>query len=74
MTLTAPAPPVAAPPTTVTALDLFAGTGWGVACQSLGIHEQGVEIMPEAVASREAAGMETIYRDVWHGGEAMSRS
>lgn len=29
------------------ALDLFAGTGWGVACQRLGIEEYGVEIMPE---------------------------
>jgi len=51
----------------VKALDLFAGTGWGVACQRLGIKEMGVEIMPEAVATREANGMETIYRDVWEG-------
>lgn len=49
------------------ALDLFAGTGWGVACQWLGIEEDGVEIMPEAVATREANGMKTIYRDVWDG-------
>lgn len=49
------------------ALDLFAGTGWGVACQKLGIEEHGVEIMPEAVATREANGMRTIYRDVWLG-------
>ncbi len=49
------------------ALDLFAGTGWGVALKARGIREAGVEIMPEAVASREAAGMETIYRDVWDG-------
>lgn len=49
------------------ALDLFAGSGWGVACKWLGIHENGVEIMPEAVATREAAGMRTIYRDVWDG-------
>lgn len=49
------------------ALDLFAGTGWGVACQRLGIEEYGVEIMPEAVATREANGMHTIYRDVWEG-------
>lgn len=52
---------------TIKALDLFAGTGWGVACQRLGIHEEGVEIMPEAVATREANGMTTIYRDVWEG-------
>lgn len=51
----------------ITALDLFAGTGWGVACQRLGITEHGVEIMPEARASREAAGMSTIYADVWDG-------
>jgi DNA (cytosine-5)-methyltransferase 1 len=49
------------------ALDLFAGTGWGVACDTLGIEEYGVEIMPEAVASRERNGMRTIYRDVWMG-------
>jgi DNA (cytosine-5)-methyltransferase 1 len=49
------------------ALDLFAGTGWGVACQALGIEEYGVEIMPEAVATRAANGMTTIYNDVWEG-------
>lgn len=47
------------------ALDLFAGTGWGVACQMLDIDEEGVEIMPEAVATREVNGMKTPYRDVW---------
>jgi DNA (cytosine-5)-methyltransferase 1 len=52
---------------TLKALDLFAGTGWGVACRRLGIDEMGVEIMPEAVATREANGMHTIYRDVWEG-------
>lgn len=51
----------------IKALDLFAGTGWGVACQWLGIKESGVEIMDEAVATRTANGMETIYRDVWDG-------
>lgn len=50
-----------------TALDLFAGSGWGVACQRIGITEHGVEIMPEAIATREAAGMETVYHDVWLG-------
>jgi DNA (cytosine-5)-methyltransferase 1 len=49
------------------ALDLFAGTGWGVACQRLSIEEMGVEIMPEAVATRTANGMRTVYRDVWDG-------
>jgi DNA (cytosine-5)-methyltransferase 1 len=51
----------------IKALDLFAGTGWGVACQRLGIKEAGVEIMPEAVATRTANGMDTIYNDVWDG-------
>jgi len=51
----------------IKALDLFAGTGWGVACKRLGIKEAGVEIMPEAVATRTANGMETIYHDVWDG-------
>lgn len=51
----------------IKALDLFAGTGWGVACQWLGIKEAGVELMDEAVATREANGMHTIYRDVWDG-------
>ena len=49
------------------ALDLFAGHGWGVACQKLGIEEYGVEIMPEAIATRELNGMTTIYNDVWEG-------
>jgi len=51
----------------IKALDLFAGTGWGVACQRLGIKEAVVEIMPEAVETRTANGMETIYHDVWDG-------
>lgn len=49
------------------ALDLFAGTGWGVACQRLGIDEYGVENMPEAIATRTANGMSTILHDVWDG-------
>jgi DNA (cytosine-5)-methyltransferase 1 len=53
--------------TEIIALDLFAGTGWGVACKWLDINEKGVELMAEAVATREANGMETIYRDVWDG-------
>lgn len=51
----------------ITALDLFAGTGWGVACKALNIEEYGVEIMPAAIATREANGMKTIYNDVWEG-------
>lgn len=49
------------------ALDLFAGTGWGVACKQLGIEEVGVEIMPAAIETRAANGMNTIYNDVWDG-------
>lgn len=50
------------------ALDLFAGAGgWSVACQRLGIEEFGVELMPEAKATRHAAGFSTIYDDVWEG-------
>lgn len=49
------------------ALDLFAGSGWGVACQRLGIEELGVELMPEARATRELAGMRTVLHDVWDG-------
>lgn len=41
-------------------VDLFAGSGWGVALARLGLFEQGVEIMPEAVATRRAAGMDTL--------------
>jgi len=72
----APKPPPTSAPTRkknmesvahIKALDLFAGTGWGVACQRLGIKEAGVEIMPEAIATRTANGMETIYHDVWDG-------
>ena len=52
---------------TITALDLFAGSGWAVAARWLGIREMGVEIMPEACATREANGMATIFHDVWEG-------
>jgi DNA (cytosine-5)-methyltransferase 1 len=51
----------------IKALDLFAGTGWGVACKRLGIREMGVDNMPEVLATRDANGMPTIYRDVWDG-------
>lgn len=47
------------------AVDDFAGTGWGVACNWLGIREYGVEKMPEAIATRDAVGFETIFEDVW---------
>lgn len=49
------------------AVDHFAGLGWGVACQRLGVREYGVEIAPSAIRMRSANGMRTIYRDVWSG-------
>lgn len=54
-------------------LDLFAGHGWGVACQALGLREYGVELMPEARAVREANGMTTLFADVWDGLEGRER-
>lgn len=48
-----------------TVLDLFAGTGVGVAIRDLGAKEFGVEIMPEACETRAANGFETVYNDVW---------
>lgn len=46
--------------------DLFAGAGgWDLAARELGIHARGVENMPEARATREAAGLTTIHDDVW---------
>lgn len=58
--------------TTLKMLDLFAGSGVGVAAQRLGIEEYGVEIMTAARKTREAAGMTTLYRDVWDVGNAES--
>ena len=49
------------------ALDLFAGTGWGVACRWLGIEEYGVDNMPEVIETREANGMKNLFNDVWDG-------
>ncbi|TDP89570.1 site-specific DNA-cytosine methylase [Leucobacter luti] len=52
----------------VVALDLFAGAGgWSTACARMGVVEHGVEIMPEARATREAAGFSTVFEDVWDG-------
>lgn len=48
------------------ALDDFAGAGgWSVACSWLGIDERGVEIMPEALATRDRNGLATVGLDVW---------
>lgn len=46
--------------------DLFAGAGgWDLAAAELGIHARGVENMPQARATRDAAGLDTIHDDVW---------
>lgn len=49
------------------ALDLFAGTGWGVACNWLGIPEHGVDNMPEVWETRRLNGMRNAFQDVWTG-------
>jgi DNA (cytosine-5)-methyltransferase 1 len=52
--------------TTTHALDLFAGAGgWDLAAHDLDIHADGVENMPEARATRDAAGLTTVHDDVW---------
>jgi DNA (cytosine-5)-methyltransferase 1 len=48
----------------VLAIDLCAGIGWSVACSQLGIIEHGVEIMPEAIATRSALGAVTIDQSI----------
>lgn len=46
--------------------DLFAGAGgWDLAAEALGIHARGIENMPAARATRDAAGLTTIHDDVW---------
>jgi DNA (cytosine-5)-methyltransferase 1 len=46
--------------------DLFAGAGgWDIAAAALGIRARGVENMPAARATRDAAGLCTIHDDVW---------
>ena len=52
---------------TVSTLDLFAGTGWGVACRSLGIDEFGVDNEPNVLETRAANGLTTVFHDVWDG-------
>ncbi|MDG4792734.1 DNA cytosine methyltransferase [Micromonospora sp. WMMD1082] len=47
------------------ALDLFAGAGgWDIPAHALGWDADGVEIMPEARATRAAAGLKTVADDV----------
>lgn len=53
-----------------TALDLFRGAGgWSVAAKRLGIHDWGVEIMPQANETASAAGHGTLGNDVWEIGQ-----
>lgn len=52
---------------TLTAVDAFAGVGWGVACERLGIREYGADNAASVIRTRSANGMRTIYRDVWAG-------
>lgn len=52
-------------------IDLFAGArGWDIAARHLGWDMDGVEIMPEANATAEAAGFRTVHHDVttFHAG------
>lgn len=51
-------------------LDLFAGSGVGVAAHRVGLEDFGVEIMPEARQTRLRNGMKTVYADAWDTREA----
>lgn len=51
-------------------LDLFAGTGVGVAVKSLGWDDLGVELDTDVVNTRTANGLTTLYRDVWDSEKA----
>lgn len=46
-------------------LELFAGTGVGVAIKRLGAREHAVEKAPDAIATRRLNGMDIAYEDVW---------
>lgn len=48
----------------LTALDLFSGTGWGVACQQLGIKEIGIDNSRDVIETRWANGMSGFCADV----------
>ena len=57
-------------PSMILADDLFAGAGgWDLAAERLGVHARGVENMPAALATREAAGLTTVHDDVWTFGD-----
>ncbi|OAV62832.1 DNA cytosine methyltransferase [Enteractinococcus helveticum] len=52
-------------PSPLSAIDLFAGPGgWDVACQHLGIDVIGYEWDDAAVATREAAGHQSVHGDI----------
>lgn len=51
-------------------LDLFAGSGFGVALQRLGVEEHGVENAPAAIATRLLNNMATPYQNVWDAHKA----
>jgi len=62
-------------------LDIFAGHGWGTACQVLGIDEIGIEIDRRACETRRNAGMRTVQGDTrdfdpreWAGVEGLIAS
>lgn len=57
----------------MTALAPFAGIGFGVACERLGITELGIESDADVRATRTAAGMATIAEDVWALAEPRAR-
>jgi DNA (cytosine-5)-methyltransferase 1 len=48
-----------------TVLELFAGSGVGVAIKRLGASEHAVEKAKDAIATRRANGMDIAYEDVW---------
>lgn len=54
-------------PVLITALDLYAGTGWGVAARTLGITEIGVENNRDAMDTRMANGLSYGYWNVLDG-------
>ncbi|MFJ4701968.1 DNA cytosine methyltransferase [Streptomyces sp. NPDC088768] len=45
-------------------LDIFSGTGWGVACREQGLSELGIDSDANVIATRHAAGMESVHADV----------
>lgn len=48
-------------------IDLFAGTGWGVACKERGLDEYGVDNMQAVIDTRHANDMPVLFDDVMKG-------